>query len=228
LISTIEQAAKLSGRRVLLQSSWTDLSKAKTTASTKAADVAAVSETSSSSSSTTLAQKASQNAKLLMKMLTTPEGKFEPSSAAAAVVGLGAGAAPVSGDTTHRLSVENDLFHDNDDADEDDDQVKNKTSAKNPAAAAAVDAEEEEDESELLFNIGGCPHEWLFPYVCAVVHHGGAGTVAAGLRAGKPTIVCPFFGDQHFWGVALERAKVGFNLGAVSKLTPQKLADGFK
>jgi hypothetical protein len=209
---------------VLLQSSWTDLSKAKTTPSTKAADGAAVSETSSSSS-TTLAQKASQNAKLLMKMLTTPEGKFEPSSAAAAVVGLGAGAAPVSGDTTHRLSVENDLFHDDDD--DDDDQVKNKTSTKNPAAAVAVVAEEEE-ESELLFNIGGCPHEWLFPYVCAVVHHGGAGTVAAGLRAGKPTIVCPFFGDQHFWGVALERAKVGFNLGAVSKLTPQKLADGFK
>jgi UDP:flavonoid glycosyltransferase YjiC (YdhE family) len=44
------------------------------------------------------------------------------------------------------------------------------------------------------------PHSWLFPRVAAVVHHGGAGTTAAGLRAGVPTIVCPFFGDQPYWG----------------------------
>lgn len=44
------------------------------------------------------------------------------------------------------------------------------------------------------------PHSWLFPRTAAVVHHGGAGTVAAGLRAGVPTVVCPFFGDQHYWG----------------------------
>ena len=44
------------------------------------------------------------------------------------------------------------------------------------------------------------PHDWLFPRVAAVVHHGGAGTTAAGLRAGRPTVVCPFFGDQPFWG----------------------------
>ena len=47
--------------------------------------------------------------------------------------------------------------------------------------------------------LGPCPHSWLFPRVAAVVHHGGAGTTAAGLRAGKPTMICPFFGDQHFW-----------------------------
>ncbi|POM26026.1 L-noviosyl transferase [Actinomadura rubteroloni] len=44
------------------------------------------------------------------------------------------------------------------------------------------------------------PHAWLFPRTAAVVHHGGAGTTAAGLRAGVPTIVCPFFGDQPYWG----------------------------
>ena len=44
------------------------------------------------------------------------------------------------------------------------------------------------------------PHDWLFPRVAAVVHHGGAGTSAAGLRAGKPTLVIPFGGDQPFWG----------------------------
>ncbi|WP_165969238.1 glycosyltransferase [Actinomadura sp. KC06] len=44
------------------------------------------------------------------------------------------------------------------------------------------------------------PHSWLFPRMAAVVHHGGAGTTAAGLRAGVPTVVCPFFGDQPYWG----------------------------
>lgn len=43
----------------------------------------------------------------------------------------------------------------------------------------------------------------------AVVHHGGAGTTAAGLRAGVPTIVCPFFGDQPFWGRRVAALGVG-------------------
>ncbi len=48
--------------------------------------------------------------------------------------------------------------------------------------------------------ISGAPHEALFPLVDAVVHHGGAGTTAAAIRAGKPMAICPFFGDQPFWG----------------------------
>lgn len=48
--------------------------------------------------------------------------------------------------------------------------------------------------------LGNTPHDWLFPRVSAVVHHGGAGTVAIGLKNGKPTMVVPFFGDQPFWG----------------------------
>jgi UDP:flavonoid glycosyltransferase YjiC (YdhE family) len=43
------------------------------------------------------------------------------------------------------------------------------------------------------------PHDWLFPRTAGVVHHGGAGTTAAGLRAGRPTLVCPVLGDQGFW-----------------------------
>lgn len=46
----------------------------------------------------------------------------------------------------------------------------------------------------------GVPHDWLFPRMKAVVHHGGAGTTAAGLRAGIPNVVVPFFADQPFWG----------------------------
>jgi sterol 3beta-glucosyltransferase len=53
---------------------------------------------------------------------------------------------------------------------------------------------------DALFLTEDVPHSWLFPHVAAVVHHGGAGTTAAGLRAGTPTVVCPFFGDQLFWG----------------------------
>jgi UDP:flavonoid glycosyltransferase YjiC (YdhE family) len=45
--------------------------------------------------------------------------------------------------------------------------------------------------------------------VAAVVHHGGAGTTAAGLRYGKPTLVCPFFGDQFFWGEMVGRSGAG-------------------
>lgn len=46
-----------------------------------------------------------------------------------------------------------------------------------------------------IYFIGDCPHEWLFDRVAAVVHHGGAGTTACGLRKSKPTIVVPFFGE---------------------------------
>jgi UDP:flavonoid glycosyltransferase YjiC (YdhE family) len=46
-----------------------------------------------------------------------------------------------------------------------------------------------------IFYLDDCPHEWLFQYVSAVIHHGGAGTTACGLRYGKPTFIVPFFGE---------------------------------
>ncbi|GKE05763.1 sterol 3-beta-glucosyltransferase UGT80B1, partial [Tanacetum coccineum] len=57
-----------------------------------------------------------------------------------------------------------------------------------------------------VFLLVDCPHDWLFPQCAAVVlyftisqvHHGGAGTTATGLRAGCPTTIVPFFGDQYF------------------------------
>jgi UDP:flavonoid glycosyltransferase YjiC (YdhE family) len=57
--------------------------------------------------------------------------------------------------------------------------------------------------------ITGAPHDWLFPQVAATIQHGGAGTTAASLRAGKPTAVCPFFGDQPFWGWRIAELGVG-------------------
>jgi sterol 3beta-glucosyltransferase len=62
---------------------------------------------------------------------------------------------------------------------------------------------------ETVFQLDAVPHDWLFPQVAAVVHHGGVGTTAAGLRAGKPTIICPFFGDQPFWGRRVFELGVG-------------------
>jgi UDP:flavonoid glycosyltransferase YjiC (YdhE family) len=53
--------------------------------------------------------------------------------------------------------------------------------------------------------IRGAPHDWLFPRMAAAVHHGGAGTTAAAVRAGIPSVIVPFFGDQPFWARCLQR-----------------------
>lgn len=50
-----------------------------------------------------------------------------------------------------------------------------------------------------ILPVGDIPHTWLFPRVAAVVHHGGAGTTAAALRAGKPSLILPLTADQSFW-----------------------------
>ncbi len=68
------------------------------------------------------------------------------------------------------------------------------------------------------------PHSWLFPRVAAVVHHGGAGTTAAGLRAGVPSLVIPFFGDQLFWGQRVAKLGVGTAPIPRKKLTVELLA----
>ena len=57
--------------------------------------------------------------------------------------------------------------------------------------------------------VDAVPHEWLFDRVAAVVHHGGAGSTAAGLRAGKPSLICPFLGDQPFWGARVRALGTG-------------------
>ncbi|CDH55331.1 glycosyltransferase family 1 protein [Lichtheimia corymbifera JMRC:FSU:9682] len=62
---------------------------------------------------------------------------------------------------------------------------------------------------DTIISVQAVPHDWLFPQMRAVVHHGGAGTTAAGLRAGVPTIVKPFFADQFFWGERVEEMGLG-------------------
>jgi hypothetical protein len=81
---------------------------------------------------------------------------------------------------------------------------------------------------EDVFFLGDCPHDWLFQQVSAVVHHGGAGTTAAGLRCGRSTCVVPFFGDQPFWGDMVAAAGAGPTPIPHRKLTASILADCIK
>jgi sterol 3beta-glucosyltransferase len=76
-----------------------------------------------------------------------------------------------------------------------------------------------------VFMIRSVPHAWLFPRMVANVHHGGAGTTAAALRAGVPSLVVPFFGDQPFWGKRIAELGVGPSALPRKKLTSDKLAE---
>lgn len=75
-----------------------------------------------------------------------------------------------------------------------------------------------------VFLLGNVPHDWLFPRVSAVVHHGGAGTTAIGIALGKPTVIVPFFGDQPFWANMVYRAGAGPEPCHWKRLTAEKLA----
>jgi sterol 3beta-glucosyltransferase len=81
---------------------------------------------------------------------------------------------------------------------------------------------------DTIFKIDQVPHDWLFPRVAAVVHHGGAGTTAAGLRAGRPTVICPFLIDQPLWGARVHALGAGPQPIPQKKLTPEKLAQAIR
>lgn len=80
------------------------------------------------------------------------------------------------------------------------------------------------DLPDTVFVAEAVPHDWLFPRAAAVVHHGGAGTTAAGLRAGVPSILVPFFGDQPFWGQRVADLGVGPQPIRRAKLTADRLS----
>jgi len=72
--------------------------------------------------------------------------------------------------------------------------------------------------------VGSVSHRWLFPRVSAVVHHGGAGTTGAGLRAGVPNILVPFTADQPFWAARVRALGAGPEPIPLRKLTAERLA----
>ena len=79
-----------------------------------------------------------------------------------------------------------------------------------------------------IFMIDAIPHSWLFPRVSAVVHHGGASTTAAGLKAGVPSVIIPFFGDQPFWGQRVAELGVGSKPIPRKQLTAGRLANAIQ
>lgn len=79
-----------------------------------------------------------------------------------------------------------------------------------------------------IFLLEDCPHDWLFPQCSAVVHHGGAGTTATGLKAGCPTTIVPFFGDQFFWGDRVQQKGLGPAPIPISQLTVENLSNAVR
>ncbi|KAJ5124951.1 UDP-glucuronosyl/UDP-glucosyltransferase [Penicillium bovifimosum] len=87
---------------------------------------------------------------------------------------------------------------------------------------------DEVDVPDNILIIGSVPHDWLFTRVSCVIHHGGAGTTAAGLALGRPTIIVPFFGDQQFWGGIVAHAGAGPTPIPHKQLTVEKLTDAIE
>ncbi|GLQ57898.1 glycosyltransferase [Devosia nitrariae] len=84
------------------------------------------------------------------------------------------------------------------------------------------------DLPENIFAIEKAPHDKLFKYVSAVVHHGGAGTTSAGLHLGRPTFVVPQAVDQPYWGRRVYELGCGPKPVRLRKLTPEILAEALK
>ncbi len=81
---------------------------------------------------------------------------------------------------------------------------------------------------ETIHILNYAPHSWLFPKMSAVIHHGGSGTTASGLRAGVPTVVVPHNADQPYWGRLLKDLSVGTDSIPRKKMTVENLAEAIK
>ena len=84
------------------------------------------------------------------------------------------------------------------------------------------------DLPDTVFIVDSIPHSFIFPYVAAVVHHGGAGTTSAAIRAGVPSIVIPFFGDQPFWGNRIAELGGGTEPIPRKQITAENLAKAIR
>lgn len=82
-----------------------------------------------------------------------------------------------------------------------------------------------EDLPPDMFLLDYAPHDWLFPRMAAVVHHGGAGTTGAALRAGVPSLIIAHMGDQPYWGRRVHELGAGAAPIRRHRLTADRLAD---
>ena len=85
-----------------------------------------------------------------------------------------------------------------------------------------------ENIPENILILESAPHTWLFPRMAAVVHHGGAGTTAAGLSSGVPGILIPSSNDQFAWGRRIYELGVGAKPISRKFLTVEKLSEAIR
>jgi len=91
--------------------------------------------------------------------------------------------------------------------------------------SARMSKKTDEPEVEIppeCYQLDKVPHDWLFPQIDAALHHGGAGTTGASLRAGIPTLIKPWFGDQFFWASRVHKLGAGLR---VPNLRVNEVAD---
>ena len=81
-----------------------------------------------------------------------------------------------------------------------------------------------EDLPDTVHLIDSIPHEWLFPQMSAIIHHGGAGTTGAAFRAGIPQVVVPHFADQPFWAGLVHKIGAGTKPLPMNKLNADDLS----
>lgn len=81
------------------------------------------------------------------------------------------------------------------------------------------------DTGTPVFTVGEVSHDWLFPQLAAVVHHGGSGTTHRAVLAGAPSMAVPVGYDQPYWGRRLAELGVGVPPIPYRKLSPARFAD---
>jgi sterol 3beta-glucosyltransferase len=90
---------------------------------------------------------------------------------------------------------------------------------------------EELEQNKNIKVISSAPYDRLLPHMKAAIHHGGIGTAAECMRAGKPFLTCPVLyplGDQHFWGTIAYKRGLGLKPVPLKKMTGNKLIDSVK
>jgi sterol 3beta-glucosyltransferase len=110
-------------------------------------------------------------------------------------------------------------------------EIANLTGQRIVVQGLSDDIDSTESTDNVFYIKGRIPHEWLFPKMAAVVHHGGCGTIMSCLRAGVPMIITPFRvpADHYFWGVEVSNSGLGICVfPRQEEISAQNLADAIK
>jgi vancomycin aglycone glucosyltransferase len=84
------------------------------------------------------------------------------------------------------------------------------------------------DSGADCISIGDVDHKKLLPRVAAVVHHGGAGTTTAAVRAGRPQVIVPHLYDQYYWASRVKKLGVGVSGPTRERLSVNAIASALR